>query len=514
VTASKPALPPFTLEELVGQVIMAVWPEDEERLAALVARGRIGGVFLRPGQGAGWRQLAAALSTLQRTATYPLLCAADPVAMAGPLSPCELALGAARLPELAQRCGRAAGAQARALGIHLLLAPSLDVHREPGPQACPMRSFGENPSLAGRLGAAFVAGCHAGRALAVAGRFPGRGGAVYDPERALYVLPHDRQTLEKIDLVPYVEACGAGLRAIMSGHLHVVALDNLPNRLATHSSAVVEGLLRRTLRFSGLLLSDNLDAPEVRARYRPGQAAVLALAVGHDLLVTESPEEVYRALYEVVQHGDIPLERLREAAGRVWAAKEWLGLPGERFVDLPPEEVAEVPALASEVARASLTVVWGRPERLAGPGAVVLSSRSRRADGSAVEADVRRLAGNLLTDVSFYALDPDPAPTQLDQVAASAATARAALLFVDAVGAGADWPGLKAMAALAQTCKRVGLPVGVFLLGNPHVLARFCQVDLLAYLPGHEQPYLEAAFSFLLGRSGAPGRLSVTVAGM
>ncbi len=513
MTASQPAVPPFTLQEQVGQVIMAVWPEDEERLAALVARGWIGGVLLRPGQGAGWRQLATALSALQRTATYPLLCAADPVAMARPLSPCELALGAARLPELAERCGRAAAAQARALGIHLLLAPSLDVHREPGPRAHPLRSFGDNPSLVGRLGGAFVAGCHAGRALAVAGRFPGRGGAAYDPERVLYVLPQDRQTLEKIDLAPYIQAGAAGLHAIMSGNLHVVALDSLPNRLATHSSAIAEGLLRRTLRFSGLLLSDNLDAPEVRARYTPGQAAVLALAAGHDLLVTESPEEVYTALYEVVLHGDVPLERLREAVERVWAARVWLGLPEERFVDLPPVEIPDVLVLAREVAHASLTVVWGRPERLAGPGPAVLTNRSRRADGSAVEADVRRLANNLLAEVNFHALDPDPAPSQVDEILASSAAARAALLFVDAAGLGADAPDLKIMAALAQACRRAGLPVGVFLLGNPHVLAHFPQVDLLAYLPGHGEPYLEAAFAFLLGRSGAPGRLPVTVSG-
>ncbi len=534
MSATSPIMPRFSLEEQVGQVIMATWTGDSDRLAALIALDRVGGLLISPGTHPALAEWPAVLNRLQRLASYPLLFAAD----LGPLVAGELALGAARRPELAHRCGAATGALARALGIHLVLGPGLDVHREAAPAALVARSFGENPSLAGHLGAAVVEGCQAQGALAVARHFPGRGNALYDAGRILSTLPQDRQTLEKIDLLPYVEACRAGVAAVMSGHLHVAALDNLANRLATHSSAVVEGLLRGTLGFRGLLLSDNLDAPEVSARYAPGQAAVLAFAAGHDLLVTSSPEEVYQALYEVLLHGDVPRTRLREAVGRVWAAKERLGLPLERFVPepgiraqvqgsadgyrahLPAFSAAGAPspdggegrqALAREVAEASLTLLRGHREMVARSRAVVATCHALRGDGSAVHADLGRLTAAHLAQATFHTLDPRPAAQQLEATLDAASSAGAALLFLSLPPGGQASPATEALVALAPALKRLGVPLGVVAMGNPYALSRFPAADLLLYLPSDTPPYLEAAFAYLLGQIEAPGKLPVTV---
>ena len=511
--AEPSARPRLSLEEQVGQVIMGVWSGDTAHLAGLIAHGRVGALLVPPGAVAEPADLAATLNRLQRLATYPLLVAADLTTATGSAVLVEQALGATHQPVLARRCGALGGARARALGVHLLLSPCLDVRREPGQAVGDGRSFGENPSLVANLGAAFVEGCRSSRVLAVGHYFPGRGGALYDASRRLSVVPHDRQTLEKIDLLPYVAAREAGLGAVMSGHMHVAALDNLPNRLATHSSAVVAGLLRGTLRFGGLLLSDNLDAPEVSARYSPGQAAILAFAAGHDLVVTESPGEVYRALYEVLLQGDIAPARLQEAVGRIWAAKQWLGLPNERFVPTPPPAAKEYGGLAQEVARAALTLVHGRREPLIGRRPVVLANRARRLDGSLLEADLQRLAATHLAPVALHFFEARPAPAQID-AALTAAGAEAALIFFDRAGAPEGGTVGEAMVAVAQALKRMGLPVGVVVMGNPYVLPRFRQADLLLHLPGDAPPFLEAALAYLLGRIEAPGRLPVTLAGL
>lgn len=523
--------PTLTFEEQIGQVILAVWPAEGgvERLAPLVAGGRVGGVVVRPGCAGGPRELAAALNHLQRLASYPLLCAAELPSGRGALVPgaaClpgPLALGSARQADLARRCGAYLAREARALGVHLLLGPSLDVQRAPagdGASAVDVlwrsawRTFGENPALVAHLGAAFIEGCRAGGALAAGGQFPGRGGAEYDQDRALALLPQGRQALEKIDLLPYVEAARAGLGAVQTGHLHVSALDNLPHRLATHSSTVVEGLLRRSLGFAGLLLTDNLDAPAMGVRYNPGQAAVLAFAAGHDLLVTENPEQVYRALYEVLLHGDVPPARLQQAVGRVWQAKEDLGLWRRRFATGELPEGGEGPRLAREVAASSLVVLRGRPEALLARPLLAVTTPALRCDGSRVDHDLARLARTVLgTEMKVISVQPS-LPAEAAALPSGAEEARAALLCVDLQP---DSPAARGdgtcrgLVPLAEGLKRLGLPLGVVLLGNPYALPCFPMADVLLYAPGDAPACLEAALDCLVGRLQPGGKLPVTI---
>lgn len=517
----------LSFEDQVGQLIIAVWPGDPEETAALVAHGRVGGLLVPAGAAPGEGELAEALGRLQRLATYPLLCLGDAEGGLGPLVPGALALAAARRPDLARRAGALAAAEARARGLDGVLAPPFDVQHAPGPAPLAGPSLGDNPSLVARLAAAFVEGCQGAGALAVGRHFPGRGGAAYDAESQRWVLPHDRAALEKIDLVPYVEAFRAGLGAVMAGHLHVAALDKLPSRLATHSSAVAEGLLRRSLRFRGLLLTDDLDAPEVRARYGPAEAAVLAFAAGYDLLVTGSPGQAYRALYEVLLHGDIPASRLQSALARIAAARAWLRggaeraqraattSPWARAATPAGDGLALGPALAREVAEASLAVLRGRPDLVARPRLLVVAHRLARPDGSRVDEDLRRLVAAHAGEATLHVLDTPPTPEQVEAVAGTAAGADAALLLVDLPpGAGGAHASQDALLALAQALKRAGLPLGVALVGDPYPLARFGEADLLLYSPGDTLPHLEALFGCLRGEVGPCGHLPVRVPGL
>ena len=511
----------LSLEQQVGQVIMGIWQGDLEQLTAQIAQGRLGGLVLPAGAAASLEDLVATLNSLQRLATYPLLCAANLDGAGGPFVPGAgalpgaLALGAARQPELARRAGVWTGSQARAWGIHLVLGPVLDVQREPDHLPVDWRSFGSNPVLVARLGAAFVEGCQARRALATGRHFPGRGAAIYDAQRHQAIVPLDRAALAKADLQPYVEACHAGLGAIMTAHLHVAALDSLPTRLATHSSAVVQGLLRRTLAYRGLVLTDNLDAGELSSRYGPGEAAILAFAAGHDLLVTEHPEQVFRALYEVLLHGDIPAARLHEALGRIWAAKEWLGLFRNRFAE--PATDDEGQELAAQVARASLTAVRGKAEVVAGRPVFLCAAPTARLDGTRVDQDLARLARERFAQATFHTLAPGSACAGLDQAVASAGDAAAAILFVDLPPQADPATGTmrgEALAALTHTLKSLGLPLAVVVLGNPYALPHFPEADLLLHAPSNLWPCLEAACAYLAGHGEAPGRLPVSVPGI
>jgi hypothetical protein len=207
--------------------------------------------------------------------------------------------------------------------------------------------------------------------------------------------------------------------------------------------------------------------------------------------------------------------RLREAVSRVWAAKQWLGLPGERYVETPPPEPREPDALGQEVARAALTLIHGQRHALAGRRALVLANRALGRDGAPTDPELRRLAESSISTVSFHVLDPHPTPARVDALLASAAVAEGALVFLDLVGVSPEGasPG-KEMVALAQALKRMSLPVGVVVMGDPYALPRFRDADLLLYQPGDAAPYLEAVFAYLLGQVEATGRLPITVPGL
>jgi len=516
----------LTLEDQVGQLIIAVWPGDPEETAALVAQGRVGGLFIPAGAAPCEGELAEALERLQRLATYPLLCLGDAEGGLGPLVPGALALAAARRPDLARRAGAFAAAEARARGLQMVLAPPFDVQRDPGDLPLPAPSLGDNPLLVATLAAAFVEGCQGAGVLAVGRHFPGRGGALYDAGNRRWVLPHDRVALEKIDLAPFAEACRAGLGAIMSGHIHVPALDSLPGRLATHSSAIAEGLLRRSLRFGGLLITSNLDAPEVRTRYGSAEAAVLAFAAGHDLLVTEHAGDAYRALYEVLQNGDIPASRLEQAGARIAAARAWLrrqAAPARLravasfWPAMPPREedaLAGGPALARAVAQASLALLQGRPDVLPRRGLLVVAHRPVAPGSAAVAEHLAGLAAAHGEPPALHLLDAQPSPQQLEAAVDAASAAQAALLLLDLPPGHQAGAPVEATIALAQALKRAGLPLGVVVMGDPFPLAQLRQADLLLYSPGDTLPHLDAIFACLRGELEPCGHLPVHVPGL
>ena len=505
------ALPDMSLEEQVGQLVMGVWPpQDGDALDDLVGLGRVGGLWLAPE--AGWTPaaLASELDRLQRLAPYPLLIAADPVAGPVSIAAPEISLGAARQPELARRVGEWAGRRAREMGIHLLLAPNLSVQRESGSGLGAWRSFGANPSLVAHLGSSWMQGCLEGCAWPVASPFPGAGSAVWDEERRLAVLPQARDHLEKVDLAPFAACMESGLPALATGHLRVAALDALPTRLATHSSAVVEGLLRRTLGFAGLLLTDRLDHSSLAGRYGPGQAAVLAFAAGHDLVVTANPGEAYRALYGVLLNGDVPSSRLKQALIRAWDARRALQLP--ELHRMHPAGPSPAGSPLGDVAHAALVRVSGRREDVALHRPLVLAADP--ADGRFAAA-VQRLAGERLAASGFLPICSEAAPEEMEKVLATAGQAGAALLFAWEPPAGPVRPAPgRHLSQLVAVLRQAGLPMGACLAGDPYALAALNGADLLLYMPAAGEDYLDSACAYLLGIGEAPGRLPVSVPGI
>jgi len=200
---------------------------------------------------------------------------------------------------LAERFGRALGAELRALGIDVDFAPVLDVDTNPDNPVIGPRSLSSDPTQVGELGAAIVRGLHAAGIGAVGKHFPGHGDTDIDSHRALPRLDHDLDRWRAVEWPPFAAAIRAGLGAVMTAHLVVEALDELTP--ATLSPAALAPL-REELGFSGVLFSDGAEMNAL-ADYSPEQIAVGALNATVDVLLPCNEPEFVLALYRGVVVG-------------------------------------------------------------------------------------------------------------------------------------------------------------------------------------------------------------------
>jgi len=361
-----------------GQRRYPRWELPNAELQRLLEAG-VGGVILLGGSAA---ELRLRTDQLRRWADGPLLLCADVEEGVGQrfeggswLVP-PLAVGRLygrdpqRAIELAGRYGHCTGRQARLLGLNWVLGPVCDVNNNPANPVINVRAWGEDPATAGSLASAFVRGCQGAGVLACAKHFPGHGDTSTDSHLELPLLPHSRARLEAVELPPFRAAIAAGVAAVMTAHLQLPALD--PERPATLSAAVLEGLLRRDLGFGGLVVTDALVMEAIAGRYGAAEAAVLAFGAGADIiLMPADADAAIDGLVTALANGRIAKERLEQSLARREQALAGLGA-----APLEPVEVAldglvsaAEQALSRELLELSLEPALTTPPALpGGPG--------------------------------------------------------------------------------------------------------------------------------------------------
>ncbi|MDG4809120.1 glycoside hydrolase family 3 N-terminal domain-containing protein [Micromonospora sp. WMMD1120] len=246
----------------------------------------------------------------------------------GSSRPGNFALGAVDDPALTEAVARDLGVELAATGITLDYAPDADVNSNPANPVIGVRSFGADPALVARHTAAWVRGLQAGGVAACAKHFPGHGDTRVDSHHDLPRITADRDRLDACELAPFRAAVAAGVQAVMTGHLLVPALD--PRLPATLSQRILGGLLRDELGFSGVVVTDAMEMRAVADRYGFAGATVRALIAGADAICVggeradeQAAVELRDAIVAAVVSGELPEERLAEAAKRVGQLAAW-----------------------------------------------------------------------------------------------------------------------------------------------------------------------------------------------
>src|SRR5690349_1185808 len=280
------------------------------------------------------------LNQLQQESNLPLLIAGDfergvlPAHLFGTtVFPHAMAFGAAGNLKYAEEFGRITAQESRALGVHWNLFPIADVNSNPANPIIGTRAFGGNADQVGDLVAAYIRGARANGMLTTAKHFPGHGNTATDSHLSVAVVNDDLEHLRAIDLPPFQKAIAAGVDAVMTAHVQVLALDPDRRRVATVSQPIVTGLLKKKLGFKGIVLTAALDMASLSNLYKgnPGRVAVDAFNAVNDVLTMPADLDVsYRAMLAAVETGEISQERLDASVLRILRAKALVGLDKNR----------------------------------------------------------------------------------------------------------------------------------------------------------------------------------------
>lgn len=479
----------LTSRQKIAQIVMPWIPgayvaEDSpefQRAIGWVRDLEVGGIIVSIGSPL---DVAARVNALQRRTHVPLLIASDLESgtafrlNGGTPFPSNMGIGAAGREADAYAMGRITAFEGRAVGIHLALAPVADVNNNPANPIINTRSFGEDPQAVARLVAAEIRGLEENGMPATAKHFPGHGDTGVDSHLALPVIAAEWPRLNAVELVPFRAAVAAGATAVMSAHIALPALDST-GRPSTLAPPILTGILRDSLGFGGLVVTDALNMAGVTSTYGAGEAAVLAFLAGADLLLQPAdPAVVIEAMERALAEGRFDLVRLDRSVRRVLALKERMGVFQQRLVPLDSVMTVvgkqEYRSIAGEIARRAVVLVEDR-------GSVVDSLRARRGrrllitygdetspTAGAALANELRARGDTIT---VMRLRPESGAASYDSVFAAIAARPKAVIFAIGIRANSGRGTIGIPIALGHLLEEsaCAVPTVLVSLGSPYI---------------------------------------------
>jgi beta-N-acetylhexosaminidase len=517
------ALAKLTVEEKVGQLFtIAIDTDIAARYEPMIRAGKLGGAILRWDKftGAEAKALAATLRgwTDSSPGKVPVLLAADheggPVftqrRYGGTIFPGNMALGAARSEKLAYEAALATGRELRSWSIGVDYAPSVDVNNDPENPIIGLRSFGEDPKLVARLGAAAIRGYLKGGVLPAAKHFPGHGDTKVDSHKDLPMVAKPLKEWRDIELPPFAAAVAAGAPMIMTAHIVPAAIDPLLS--ATLSTAALQGELRGKLGYRGVIVSDSLDMAAIAKTYGTPEAALMAFQAGCDMLLIGKGDYpgAYERLLKAAKEGTFPAKRLNASVRRNLALKRRLDAAAQA------PDFAANQALADRIAREAATLLKNEGGLLplkpaGGETLAVVVARTARFDEDIklLEAEIKRRHAK----TEFVAVGPRPSPKTIEEVAARISSA-SVVVFGSFEFFQIEPGTFEKQMALYARLKESGKPVVVASLMNPYDLGHYADAPAMTASYGITPAAMRALAMLLFGELEPRGRLPVSVPGL
>jgi len=362
----------MTIEEKIGQLFMIRAHSDlgQEHIKSVkeqIKKYHVGGLCFFQGSPETQAKLT---NDYQALSKIPMMVAIDGewgLGMRFPKTtisyPKAMTIGAIEDNHIVYQMGQEFARQMKRIGVHMNFGPVADVNNNPNNPVINNRSFGENPLKVSSKAYAYAKGMQDAGLLACAKHFPGHGDTEVDSHHDLPVISHARSRLDSIELMPFKNLSGQGLSSMMVAHIQMPAIDDRPNRPASLSHKIIEGVLRNEMNFDGLVFTDGLEMKGVTKHFGNGSAEVEAILAGNDVLLLPSNiSQAFEALKVAVNNGSLTEQRINQSLRRILREKKKIGLDIKQTIPALSGIMGEInnnnaKALHSRLVEQSLTLV-------------------------------------------------------------------------------------------------------------------------------------------------------------
>ncbi len=303
----------MTLKEKIAQMIMVRVRSDyyasdnyyKKDIENWIIKQKVGGLITFDGNG-NVHGMFNNHQYFQSISKTPLLIASDLERGAGQqmkgatLFPSNMAIAATGDPDNAYLQGKITAKEAKALGIHMIFAPVLDVNNNPNNPIINLRSYGDDSNIVSDFGLQFIKGIQDQGLYACPKHFPGHGNTSIDSHTSLPIINSSLSELNNIELKPFKNAVDNKVKMMMMAHIAVPALD-ASNKPASHSYKITTDLLINNWNFNGLIITDGMEMGGIIKEAWSGEAAIRAIEAGSDIIllpidVNKTIESIYNAI--------------------------------------------------------------------------------------------------------------------------------------------------------------------------------------------------------------------------
>ncbi len=524
----------MTLREKIGQLFFVSArgnfinknSESYQELISRITRHHAGGVMFFGGNTYNQAHLT---NRLQSESELPLLISQDMefgaamrVRDATYFTP-AMGIAATGNPEFAYKKGKITAKEARALGVHQIYAPVADVNNNPGNPVINVRSFSEDPHMVAEYANAFFRGVKSQGLLATAKHFPGHGDTNIDSHVSLPTIPHNYARLDSLELIPFRSLIDEGIPSVMTAHISFPAVSGQPGLPGTLDGNVINTILRDSLNFNGLVVSDALEMEGIAANYSPGRAAVGAIKAGVDVLLI--PPDLLSAIDEIersVHRGELDEKNIDESVRCILTWKERLGLFDENQIDIDALankiRKPEYEQLSGQIARESLTLLRNngdilpiRPNQHPRVQVIALADDRSGATGNSFARAVRAHH----PDVGFRIFDRRTHAGEVEQMIQEANRADLVILAsYIRVRTSQSIQLSRNQQNFLNRLQNLNTPSALVSFGNPYVFEDYSEADVHLAAWSTSSSQIQAAADALFGGSRIAGKLPISIPGL
>jgi beta-glucosidase-like glycosyl hydrolase len=360
----------LTIDQKIGQ-LFTIWvatkegPERMDEIADIIKTNHLGGLIFSLGN---VKDQAIATNRFQSISKVPLLIGMDAewgigMRLDDAFSfPFNMTLGAIENNKLIYEVGERIGVHSKRLGVHINFAPVVDINTNPNNPVIGSRSFGENKFNVTNKSIAYLKGMQSQGIMGSAKHFPGHGDTSQDSHKTLPTINFDSERINDVELYPFKELIKNNLSSIMVAHMEVPSLEKKPKLPSTLSKTIVTKILKKKLKFDGLIITDAMDMKGVVDFNKSESADVAALLAGNDLLLMpDDLDQSTLSIKKALNEGVLTTQRLSQSVKKILMAKYKAGLNNNSTVTL--ENLREDlnsekdKALLDQLTKESITVI-------------------------------------------------------------------------------------------------------------------------------------------------------------